>query len=99
MTPVHPIETSGAARRSRDRRQSGWRRGPVFQVPSDEPPANGVRLPMVQPAQSTALVPLSTDSGHELKYASHSSHAFVDTVERAARMPVRVTGWFLDLIV
>lgn len=98
MTPVHPIETSGAARRSRDRRPNGWRRGPAFQVPGDDPPAGGMSVPAL-PAPAGALLPALTAGAAEMKYADQARHTFVDTVARATRTPQRVTGWFVDLTV
>lgn len=99
MTPVHPIEISGPARRSRDRRPATWRRAPVFQVPGDEPAADAERLASPLPAHSTALVTIEAERSSEVKYASQASHAFVDNVERVVRTPQRVTGWFVDLSV
>ena len=98
MTPVHPIETSGAARRSRDRRPNGWRRGPAFQIPGDDPPANGMSVPAL-PAPASVLLPALAAARSDPKYAGQASQNFVDTVARAMRTPQRVTGWFLDLTV
>ena len=98
MTPVHPIEISGPARRPRDRRP-GWRRGPVFQVPGDEGAATAERLPSAPSAQGTALVAVAAESGADGKPVSQATHAFVDNVARVVQTPQRVTGWFVDLIV
>lgn len=99
MTPVHPIETSSPARRSRDRRSANGRSRAVFQVPSDEATADAERLASPRPAPSMALVALEAGSRFDVKYANQSSHAFVENVTRALRAPLRVTGWFLDLSV
>lgn len=99
MTPVHPIETSGAAR-SRDRRQSGWRRTPAFQVPDVGPPGDGVTVPALPSAPSLALTHAMTDGDVAAPtLGGEATHAFVDSVARVVRTPQRVTGWFVDLIV
>lgn len=99
MTPVHPIDTSGAAR-PRDRRQTGWRRSATFQVPDDGPPANGVQVPTIASPQAlvsaTAAAPAA---GNDQAYVEPAGHQFADTVARAGRAPQRITGWFVDLIV
>lgn len=101
MTPVHPIDTSGAAR---DRRQTGWRRSSTFQVPDDSPPANGVRAPMIASPQAlvsvTAASPASGRDGRAYSaYAEQTGHQFTTNVAQVVRTPQRVTGWFVDLIV
>lgn len=98
MTPVHPIETSGA---SRDRRQTGWRRSSTFQIPDDGPPANGVRLPMIASPQALVSANAASPPGAHDGRAStaQAGQPFTSNVAQALRAPQRVTGWFVDLIV
>lgn len=101
MTPVHPIDTSGAAQ-PRERRQTGWRRTSTFQVPDDTPPANAVRVPMIA---APAILPTETTTsatsanGSDQTQADQARHQFVDNVTRVVRAPQRITGWFVDLTV
>jgi hypothetical protein len=99
MTPVHPIETSGSARRSYERRPNAWRRGPVFQLPGDEPVASDLAVRTAPPVQSLAALTQFTDDGPGVPSPDQASQAFVDNVTRVMRSPQRITGWFVDLIV
>ncbi len=99
MTPVHPIETSGAARRSYERRPNAWRRGPVFQLPGDTPVATDLPIRAVAPAQNLAVLTQTADEGSAVPSSDQASQTFVDNVTRVMRSPQRITGWFIDLIV
>lgn len=99
MTPVHPIETSGATRRSHDRRPNAWRRAPVFQLPGDAPAASDLAVRTVPPAQNAAVLVQTADDDISLPSADQASQTFVDNVTRVMRTPQRITGWFVDLIV
>ncbi len=99
MTPVHPIETSGAARRSHERRPNAWRRAPVFQLPNDAPAATDLAVRPAPPAQNLALLTLTADEGPAIPSPDHASQTFVDNVTRVMRSPQRITGWFIDLVV
>jgi hypothetical protein len=99
MTPVHPIETSGTARRPYDRRPNAWRRAPVFQIPGDTPVATDLAVRPAPPAQALALLTQTADEGAGIPSPDQASQTFVDNVTRVMRTPQRITGWFVDLIV
>jgi hypothetical protein len=99
MTPVHPIETSGGAHKSYERRPNAWRRGPVFQLPGDGPAAGDLAVRAVPLAQNVAVLAQSAGGGFEASTPDQASQAFVDNVSRVMRTPRRITGWFVDLIV
>ncbi|HTY69358.1 MAG TPA: hypothetical protein VMH36_22075 [Alphaproteobacteria bacterium] len=99
MTPVHPIETSGGARRSHERRTNAWRRGPVFQLPGDVPAASDLAVHSVPPTQNVAVLAQTAGGSFDATAADQASQAFVDNVSSVMRTPQRITGWFVDLIV
>jgi len=99
MTPVLPIETSGASHKSRERRTNAWRRGPVFQLPTDAPAVSDLAVRPTPPAQNVAVLTQTADDDFALPSADQASQTFVDNVTRAMRTPQRITGWFVDLIV
>lgn len=99
MTPVHPIETSGSARRSHERRPNAWRRAPVFQLPGDAPVATDLPVRAMPPAQNVAVLTQAADEGLGIPAPDQASQTFVDNVTRVMRTPQRITGWFVDLIV
>ncbi len=99
MTPVHPIETSGGAPRSHERRTNAWRRGPVFQLPDDAPAASDLAVRAVPPAKNIAVLAQSVGGGFDATAPDQASQAFVDNVSSVMRTPQRMTGWFVDLIV
>jgi hypothetical protein len=99
MTPVHPIDTSGAAQ-PRERRQTGWRRPPTtFQIPDDNPPAAPLRVPMIAAPAILPADATTAASGLDQTQADQARHQFVDSVARVVRAPQRITGWFVDLTV
>lgn len=98
MTPVHPIETSGGARQSRDRRASAGRYAAIFRVP-DETASEPAPAAAIQPLQGTALITVPSDHGAEARPAGRASQTFVENVNRLIRAPQRLTGWFVDLTV
>lgn len=99
MTPVHPIETSGGAHRSHERRTNTWRRGPAFQLPDDVPAAGDLAVHAVPPAQNVAVLAQTAGGGRDVSAPDQASQAFVDNVSSVMRTPQRITGWFVDLIV
>lgn len=99
MTPVHPIETSGGARQSRDRRPSAGRYAAIFRVPGAETASEPAPAAALQPLQGTALITVPSDHGGEARSAGRASQTFVENVNRLIRAPQRLTGWFVDLTV